>query len=287
MGHDVRAHAATPGLVSDGPASGDIRRRSDLKVLVASHIRLFREGLARILRAAEFDVVALGTGEIVIAEVERARPDVGILDITAPAMFDTMRLLSQRMPQLRLVALGISENEDELVACSIAGASGYVSHDSGPDELVAAIESTARGELLCSPRVAARLFRQLGAARSAIASDAAARLTRREREVSTLLARGLSNKEIAAQLHISLTTVKNHVHTVLEKLKVSRRGEAAARLREDAALGTFGAPRADGGPASSTRIPSHDPDLSIPPGRPLSPDPNSSPRSVLRGNGTA
>jgi DNA-binding NarL/FixJ family response regulator len=238
MGQDARSHgsaAISRGDVAVDPrGDGDGAEQGALKVVIASHIRLVREGLQRVLEAAGFHVVALGTADTVIGQVSVTMPDVAILDITAPAMFDTMRLLTQVAPSLRLVALGVSASEDDLVACSKAGASGYVSRDSGPEELVAIVDSVARGELLRSPQMAARLFRQLGAVRPASLPDSACTLTRREREVSTLLARGLSDKEIAAQLHISLTTAKNHVHVVLEKLQISRRGEAAARLRDDA-----------------------------------------------------
>ena len=237
MGHDAGGACSANPDPADTTA-GATSQRTQLNVVVVSHIRLFREGLARILQAAGVLVVPLGTGDTVVDDVERAAADVAILDITTPAMFGTIRHLAERCPALRLIALGVTETGDDLVACARAGASGYVSRDSGPEELIAAIESVARGELLCSPQVAARLFRQLGAGASGALPPAAERLTRREREVLTLLARGLSNKEIAAELHISLTTVKNHVHVVLEKLHVSRRGEAAARLREDAPLGT-------------------------------------------------
>jgi DNA-binding NarL/FixJ family response regulator len=235
MGQDVRSHGSAAKFRGDAPVDaprdGDGDVHGALKVVIASHIRLFREGLQHVLEAAGFHVVAVGTADSIIGQVSATIPDVAILDITSPGMFDTMRLLTQVAPALRLVALGVSESEDDLVACSKAGASGYVSRDSGPEELAAIVESISRGELLCSPQVAARLFRQLGAVRPDSLPDAASTLTRREREVSALLARGLSNKEIAAQLHISLTTVKNHVHIVLEKLHVSRRGGGRAAPR--------------------------------------------------------
>lgn len=234
MPYDVRGDRQfTPHLVAD-TTTGAADERSALRVLVASHIRLFREGLARILRAANLEVVALGGADTVIAEVLGTMPDVAVLDITTPAMSNMMRELAKCCPDVRLIALGVSETDDDLVECAKAGAAGYVSRDSGPEELVAIVESVARGELLCSPRVAARLFRRLGVPSRTTASDPAVLLTPREREVLALVARGLSNKQIAAQLHISLTTVKNHVHVVLEKMHVSRRGEAAARLRDDA-----------------------------------------------------
>lgn len=236
MPHDVRGDSLPTHHLSAETAPGVADQRSGLKVLVASHIRLFREGLARILRAGDLQVVALGAGDTVMDEVRRAIPDVAVLDITTPAMFDTMRELAACCPEVRLIALGVSESEDDLVECARAGASGYVSRDSGPEELVASIESVARGELLCSPRVAARLFRRLATRASTASPDLVVPLTPREREVLALVARGLSNKEIAAQLHIGLTTVKNHVHVVLEKMQVRRRGEAAARLRELAPL---------------------------------------------------
>jgi len=100
------------------------------------------------------------------------------------------------------------------------------------DDLVNTIHSVARGELLCSPRIAATLFRALHAQGSRPDGDRLAlTLTAREREIAPLIDRGLSNKEIAAQLRIEVATVKNHVHNLLEKLQVASRGEAAARLR--------------------------------------------------------
>jgi DNA-binding NarL/FixJ family response regulator len=108
---------------------------------------------------------------------------------------------------------------------------GYVPRDASADELVRTVRSVARGELPCSPRIAAMLFRELATMDAAVPAPALASLTYREREVVALVDRGLSNKEIAAELGIELPTVKNHVHRVLEKLDVRGRSAAAARMR--------------------------------------------------------
>jgi len=110
--------------------------------------------------------------------------------------------------------------------------SGLLERDADVDEVAQAIATAADGGTVCSPRLAALLLR--GVARAAgERPGAAAPLTTREREIADLLEQGLSNKEIAARLAIELPTVKNHVHSILTKLKASGRGRAAAMLRED------------------------------------------------------
>jgi two-component system, NarL family, nitrate/nitrite response regulator NarL len=135
-------------------------------------------------------------------------------------------------PSARIVAVALSGSDEEAIACAEAGVAGYLLRDQSLGELIEAIASVARGETSCPPRVAAALMRRLG--------DLAAerhswrereRLTPREREILVLIEEGLSNKEIARRLSIEVRTVKNHVHSLLEKLNVHRRGEAAALLR--------------------------------------------------------
>jgi DNA-binding NarL/FixJ family response regulator len=115
--------------------------------------------------------------------------------------------------------------------------------DGSLDDLVAIVQSVARGETLCSPRVAAILFKQV----AVLASERQSRilsvhLTTREREIVDLIDRGLSNKQISHQLSVEVRTVKTHVHNILEKLQVHRRGEAAAWVRE-VRMGSGSAPR--------------------------------------------
>ncbi|HEX7241600.1 MAG TPA: response regulator transcription factor, partial [Longimicrobiaceae bacterium] len=125
----------------------------------------------------------------------------------------------------------IVETEDVVLACAEAGVSGYVSRGASLDDLVGALRSVARGELVCSPHIAGSLFRRVAALSERREASPAAVLTPREREILGLIDQGLSNKEISRRLRIELSTVKNHVHNLLEKLQVSRRGAAAACLR--------------------------------------------------------
>jgi DNA-binding NarL/FixJ family response regulator len=128
--------------------------------------------------------------------------------------------------------IAVSQSEDEIVACAEAGAAGFLPRDGGLEELEATVAGAIRGETVCSPQVSAVLLRRLTTLASGRApTEDTAHLTPREREVLMLIERGMTNKQIATNLGIEVRTVKNHVHNLLEKLRVRRRGEAAARLR--------------------------------------------------------
>jgi two-component system nitrate/nitrite response regulator NarL len=126
----------------------------------------------------------------------------------------------------------VPELEQEILECAEAGVAGYVTRNGSLADLIATIESVGRDEIIVSPRVAAALVRRLALLAAERRGPSARRaLTSRERDVVMLLEGGLSNKEIAERLCIEVTTVKHHVHNILKKLRVSRRGEAAAKLR--------------------------------------------------------
>jgi DNA-binding NarL/FixJ family response regulator len=129
-----------------------------------------------------------------------------------------------------VVALAAPESEEDIIALAEAGVLGYVTRDESLDNLVTTIESVARDEMACSPWMATVLVRRVQAL-AAERPGPTQRLTAREAEILELIAQGLSNKEIAARLFIEVTTVKNHVHNILEKLGVSRREEAVACTR--------------------------------------------------------
>jgi DNA-binding NarL/FixJ family response regulator len=203
-----------------------------VRVVVASGIRLYREGLAGSLASVTM-LEVVGTAEDVgerLDEIAALRPDVVVVDTSGAA--ECARLLAGAAPDARVVALAVTEADADVIPLVEAGVVGYLTTDQSLDELAELIHSVARGESPCSPNVAAMLVRRIGvlaAERRPRIVDSAA-LTRRELEILGLIRRGLSNKEIAAALHIELATVKNHVHHILEKLDVRGRNEAAALL---------------------------------------------------------
>lgn len=205
-------------------------------VFILSDVRLYREGLSfslgrrdelTVLGAsppAEADFASLTGGEVAIL----------FLDATMEASLSLLRRLKQDAPQVKVVAICVGEDEDEQLAYVEAGVAGYVTRDGSIDDVVDAALRCLRGEVTCSDRMAARLFdRVANLARAAGPATEAPSLTPRERDIVDLIDRGLSNKEIARSLKIGLPTVKNHVHRVLEKLNVRRRGEAAAWARSN------------------------------------------------------
>jgi DNA-binding NarL/FixJ family response regulator len=221
---DPNLHPSLPaGERPDPPA---------LRVAVVAEVCLYREGLAHSLsRRAETQV--LGTAGDVPEALELVKsllPDVLLLDLGTPGAADVAR--AAREEGVRVVALAIAESDDAVLACAEAGLAGYVARGASMDDLVRTLQAVARGELVCPPHVAGMLFRRVGSLTVGRNGAARAALTPREREIAALIDQGMSNKEISRRLRIGLSTVKNHVHSLLEKLQVSRRGAAAARLRE-------------------------------------------------------
>jgi two-component system nitrate/nitrite response regulator NarL len=204
-----------------------------LRLLLVADVRLYREGLAAALGQGRMNVVGMASSRVDASlTAQSVRPDVVIIDVALPDSFDLMRELRADLPTARLIAFAVDDDIAAIVNCAEAGASGYVSVDAGISDLVIAIERAAQGELLCSPRVAAELFRRVGdrSGRRDVAVADGPALTARERQVLALVRQRLSNKEVAVALNISEATVKNHVHHLLDKLQVSSRAQAAACL---------------------------------------------------------
>jgi DNA-binding NarL/FixJ family response regulator len=205
------------------------------RVFIISEVRLYRDGLARMLhREQRLDVV--GTAGAVDDALEALAglgdpPAAVLLDLPAPAGLAGLRRLEAAVPTARIIVLNVPDaDEQAVIAWAEAGVGGLLSRDVGVDDVAQAVETTAGGGAVCSPRLAALLLRRL--AGSADQRPVSSPLTAREREIAALLEQGMSNKEIAARLQIELPTVKNHVHSILTKLNASRRGQAAAMLRD-------------------------------------------------------
>lgn len=201
-----------------------VRPQASVRVFVVSDVALLREGLTEALTRRSLDVV--GAAATAAATPAASGAEVVLLDVTAVYRADTVRRLAIACLPARVVAIAVPAAESEIVALVEAGIAGYVTLEDGLDRLVATIESAARDEALCSPRVTASLLRRLATlAAERGATVPRTSLTARELEIAALLRDGLSNKEISLRLSIELSTVKNHVHHVLDKLGVDRRAE--------------------------------------------------------------
>jgi two-component system, NarL family, nitrate/nitrite response regulator NarL len=203
-----------------------------IRILICSPIRLYCEGLARLFGGElQFDVVGTACGgQDWVQETRRVDPDVVLVDLALPRSVEAIRALSETAPSARVVAMSVPQEEGTVIACARAGVRSLVCRDASSEDVCGAIVRTAHGESLGPDWLMPMLLRRVAAGADGPVSPALQRLTRREREVLTLIDEGLSNKAIARHLRIELPTVKNHVHNILEKLGVSRRGEAVAQL---------------------------------------------------------
>jgi two-component system nitrate/nitrite response regulator NarL len=206
---------------------------TDVNVLVVDDVRLCRDGLVAALAREPSIAYAEGApdAETALRALRGRAFAVVLLSMRATNSLAICRDLVAAANCGPVVAVAVS-GDDEVVAYAEAGVSGYLLRDQPYEELLGVIVSAARGEMPCPPQVAAALMRRVGT----LAAErqtwvVPGRLTPREREILDLIEQGMSNKEIARLLFIEVRTVKNHVHNLLEKLKVHRRGDAAAMVR--------------------------------------------------------
>jgi two-component system, NarL family, nitrate/nitrite response regulator NarL len=204
-----------------------------IRVLVASHIRLYREGLEKVLfESPEFTLAGSASSAAeAIEQTQKLGADVTLLDMAMSGAFSVAKEVSRARGPSKVVALGMPEDETQVVSCAQIGIAGYVTRDGSVEDVIAAIKAAARGEVHCSPKVAGSLFRRIAVMsterqrRSANGS-----LTAREGQILKLIQEGMSNKMISRSLGIELATVKNHVHNILVKLDIHRRAEAISLL---------------------------------------------------------
>ena len=200
------------------------------RVFIVSNVRLHREGLAALLRECPSIECWVPS-----ASKRRRRPpalatDVALVDYRSPSDSEIVAVLRKIRAGMRIVAVGVRETASEVLACAAAGMDGYVPMDAALGDMVTAIENAVRGELTCSPKVAASLYHCIGV-RDFSRTISANPLTVRELQVADLINRGCPTKEIAWRLGVQPCTAKNHIRNILQKLQVRRRGQAVAKLR--------------------------------------------------------
>jgi two-component system nitrate/nitrite response regulator NarL len=202
-----------------------------IRVLLVADVRLHREGLAGLLASdGRIRVAATADShENLARDAEGA--DVAVIDAAGEDSVGAVKRVAAAA-SLPIVTLGTPNADDQVIAFAEAGVLGFIDGEASVDDLRSGIECAARGEASCPPRIATTLLQRL-AALTGVQRGASepTGLTRRERQIVQLIAEGMSNKEIARRLCIEVATVKNHVHNILEKLKVSRRSDAVARVR--------------------------------------------------------
>jgi DNA-binding NarL/FixJ family response regulator len=202
-----------------------------IRVLVVDDQALVREGLMTLLEAAPdiTPVAAAADGEEAVALASRHRPDVVLMDLRMPRLdgVEATRRIREVQPDTEIVVLTTHADEDSILDALRAGARGYLTKDAGIAEISRAVQAAAAHQTLLDPVVHSRLIEAAGAARRpAPPPSLPDELTPREAEVLSLIARGLSNAEIAATLVVSEATVKTHINHVFAKIGARDRAQA-------------------------------------------------------------
>jgi DNA-binding NarL/FixJ family response regulator len=200
-----------------------------LRVVIADDHLFFRQGLAKLLTRSGIEVVAeAANGMAAIEAVEDTAPDVVIMDLNMPGMsgVEATRRLGEAVPATRVLVLSVSAEEADVTAAILAGAIGYVLKDGPIEDVVGGVEAASVGESLISPKIASLLLHRLRA-RQQEPGLPPVHVSERELEVLSLVADGQGNQEIGAALSIAPSTVRNHISSILMKLQVDSRVQAA------------------------------------------------------------
>ncbi len=205
-----------------------------LRVMLVDDHELVRDGLRAVLGATgEFDIVAEAGDEAgAIREAERTSPDVVLMDVRlgSGSGIEATREIRARRPDTKVLMLTSFADDEALFASIMAGAAGYLLKQIRGGEIVAAVRAIGAGGSLLDPALTRTVLDQWRDARSRLRDERLARLSAQEERILTRVAAGRTNREIAAELHLAEKTVKNYVSTILDKLEVARRAEAAAYL---------------------------------------------------------
>jgi DNA-binding NarL/FixJ family response regulator len=203
-----------------------------LRILVVDDHEVVRQGLVALLDRREgFQVVAqAGTVAESIEQARRFEPDIVILDVRLPdgSGIEACREIRSELPKTRVIMLTSYPDEEAVLSAIVAGASGYLLKQIRARDLVAAIETVGRGESLLDPAVTEKVLERVRRIASGTYSNEVAQLTGQEQKILLLVAEGKTNKEIAGEIFLSDKTVKNYVSSILSKLNLERRAQAAA-----------------------------------------------------------
>ena len=203
-----------------------------IRVLLVDDHDLFRNGLRNLLEEQGVDVVGeASSGVEALHHVRESAPDVVVMDLNMPGMsgVEATRHMGRDAPLTRVVVLTISDEEQDVMDAILAGACGYLLKDASIQDLMKGLEAAAVGESLISPHIAGKVLQHVRATTAAPEAAATIRteLSDREIQVLKLIANGKDNGMIAAELHISPKTVKNHISNILMKLQIENRIQAA------------------------------------------------------------
>ena len=204
-----------------------------MDILLIGQVRILRDALVAALQGAYGNqVCGAFSRDTVEAALAAFAPAVVVVDAAHPEGAALVATVRAHVPAASVVVLAAGGRDEEFLAWADVGISGYLELDASAEDLLSAVRRVGAGEVACPPRLTALLLNRF-ASRSSERADRAGifSLTAREQEIAELLADGLSNKLIARRLSVALPTVKNHVHSILEKWDCRSRGEAAARYR--------------------------------------------------------
>lgn len=202
-----------------------------MKVIICDDQAIVRDGLAMLLKL-ESDINVVGTAEDGAAAVEmvaKEKPDLVLMDLKMPVMngVEATRQIRAKYPEVKVLVLTTYDDDEWVFDAIQAGASGYLLKDTPRDEVIKVIRGTVSGKVYLDPAVAGKVLEQVSSHQTQPATLITSKLTDREIEILRLLAKGLANKDISEQLFLSEGTVRNHVSTILAKLEVSDRTQAA------------------------------------------------------------
>lgn len=203
-------------------------------VLFISHVHFLREAVETLLRKSDVSTVHTAfSQESVEAAVAETEPNLVMIDSSHPEAMTIIAAIRARAAAMPVVVMAMRDQDEDFLAWADTGISGYVGPESSARDLVSTVRRAGAGEVICPPRLTALLLNHYADRSTSRATRAGIHaLTLREREVVELLADGLPNKLIARRLRVAVPTVKNHVHSILDKWDVRSRGEAAARYRQ-------------------------------------------------------